>query len=381
METVDPAWYAAEAERVRKAGVDLDHAAALHSRASDAFLHSATAVSDPHTKQAVLLISHTHALKAENIRTLLQRPASRVPPARVEASPELAGLAFDAEEPPSRAASSVSAVEEMLELERCLVAIGLGGAHRAGGGAYDETTGNGQHLLSSTLGESWSALGESILSGSRLHAATKHARNPTLARAGAVPSRAERAGGPRCGAPPPQPRCESAAKSGEMIARDEEVMRLLQSMKTLGEENAALLQENQALRHSNRENARAREDIDEFKQRFQEKFGALRAALVDFRDRYPGDANPANALLSPSAVLPPASDGTTSRESQLESALRQLELNLATAREENRRKDLMITRYETWYRTLKANARKRSSSDENNKATTSRLPGAAAVPD
>ena len=60
---------------------------------------------------------------------------------------------------------------------------------------------------------------------------------------------------------------------------------------------------------------------------------------------------------------------------------RQLELNLATAREENRRKDLMITRYETWYRTLKANARKRSSSDENNKATTSRLPGAAAVPD
>ena len=44
METVDPAWYAAEAERVRKAGVDLDHAAALHSRASDAFLHSAAAI-------------------------------------------------------------------------------------------------------------------------------------------------------------------------------------------------------------------------------------------------------------------------------------------------------------------------------------------------
>ena len=88
-----------------------------------------------------------------------------------------------------------------------------------------------------------------------------------------------------------------------------------------------------------------------------------------------GDANPANALLSPSAVLPPASDGTTSRESQLESALRQLELNLATAREENRRKDLMITRYETWYRTLKANARKRSASDESKEAI-GRRPGA-----
>ena len=144
-------------------------------------------------------------------------------------------------------------------------------------------------------------------------------------------------------------------------------------MQTLGEENAAL-QENQALRLSNRENARAREDIDEFKQRFQEKFGALKAALVDFRDRYPGDSNPANALPSPSTILP-TSDGTTSRETQLESALRQLELNLATAREENRRKDLMITRYETWYRTLKANARKRSASDESKEAV-SRRPGA-----
>ena len=80
--------------------------------------------------------------------------------------------------------------------------------------------------------------------------------------------------------------------------------------------------------------------------RFKEKFGALKAALVDFLDRYLSDSNPANALPSPSTILP-TSDGTTSRETQLESALRQLELNLATAREENRRKDLMITRYET----------------------------------
>ena len=87
----------------------------------------------------------------------------------------------------------------------------------------------------------------------------------------------------------------------------------------------------------------------QFKVLYQHKFDALKDALESFRRDYPSTRNPANAT-RPGDPEPPKSAADLERDN------RQLVAKLNAERELGRKKDAIISRYEHWYRALKASA-------------------------
>lgn len=78
-----------------------------------------------------------------------------------------------------------------------------------------------------------------------------------------------------------------------------------------------------------------------------QQFKQLRAALEDFRQRYPHELNPANHV---------ASSRDQARIKTLEAEVEALYGRLNKERAENKKHAAVIRRYEQWYKTLKASA-------------------------
>lgn len=70
-------------------------------------------------------------------------------------------------------------------------------------------------------------------------------------------------------------------------ANTKQLMRLLDSIKTLGDENAALLREVEDAEAARAETKAMKEQMRHFKAEYQKRFGALKAALEKFRKSYP----------------------------------------------------------------------------------------------
>ena len=89
-------------------------------------------------------------------------------------------------------------------------------------------------------------------------------------------------------------------RAPSQTANTKQVMRLMDSLKTLGEENAALLREVEDAEEARMEAKAAREEMKRFKKDYGKKFSALRAALDKFRKDHPnssgggGGGNPVN---------------------------------------------------------------------------------------
>ena len=120
-------------------------------------------------------------------------------------------------------------------------------------------------------------------------------------------------------------------------------------MERLTAANAALVAERDDLRRDNAESRAIKAEMVAFKALFQQKFDALRDRLEAFRRDYPSPANPANAT-RPGDPDPPKS------AVDLEAENRQLRARLGAERDAGRKKDAIISRYEHWYRALKASA-------------------------
>ncbi len=74
-------------------------------------------------------------------------------------------------------------------------------------------------------------------------------------------------------------------------ANTKQLMRLLDSLKTLGDENAALLREVEEAEAARMEAKAAREQMKRFKTEYGQRFAALKAALEKFRKGYPENNN------------------------------------------------------------------------------------------
>ena len=123
-----------------------------------------------------------------------------------------------------------------------------------------------------------------------------------------------------------------------------EVMRLLGCMKTLGDENAMLIKQVEDGGRVRQENERLRREMAEFQEQYAKRFRDLRAALEEFRHKYPNEYNPTNHV---------ASARETARVKTLESEIESLMIRLNREKEAGRKKDAMIAKYQAWYNKLR----------------------------
>lgn len=78
----------------------------------------------------------------------------------------------------------------------------------------------------------------------------------------------------------------------QQSANTKQLIRLMDSLKTLGDENAALLRQLEDAEAARIEARMAREEVRRFKEEYAVKFDALRDALRKFRTEYPNATNP-----------------------------------------------------------------------------------------
>jgi hypothetical protein len=135
-------------------------------------------------------------------------------------------------------------------------------------------------------------------------------------------------------------------------ANTKQLMRLMDSLKTLGDENAALLREVQDAEAARMEAKVAREQMKRFKEEYGQRFGTLKAALEKFRKSYPehGDQE-TNPVTGSDFVRSTSASDQLKRQEQL---IRKLTADLKKEKEESKKKDAALRKYESFYREVKA---------------------------
>ncbi|ETV73565.1 hypothetical protein, variant [Aphanomyces astaci] len=140
-----------------------------------------------------------------------------------------------------------------------------------------------------------------------------------------------------------------------------EANRLMHTIKTLGSENAKLIQDTESMARLREENKRLVHAMDEFKTEYHQKFAVLKRALEEWRRQ---EASRQTTRSHDLARLE-----LSSSESKLEADMQILRDELAAATDASRQKDVQLQRYETWFKSLKASAKaKQQSRDYSNAA-------------
>lgn len=132
-----------------------------------------------------------------------------------------------------------------------------------------------------------------------------------------------------------------------------QLMRLMDSLKTLGDENAVLLREVEELEAARAEAKAAREQMKRFKADYGTRFATLKKALDKFRQDHPGGGgNVSSNPVSASDFIKSASvSDQIQRQEQL---IRKLTADLKKEKEESKKKDAALRKYESFYREVKA---------------------------
>mmetsp|Transcript_37095 Transcript_37095/g.41445 ORF Transcript_37095/g.41445 Transcript_37095/m.41445 type:complete len:465 (-) Transcript_37095:219-1613(-) len=141
----------------------------------------------------------------------------------------------------------------------------------------------------------------------------------------------------------------SSVNGQSSSANTKQIMRLMDSLKTLGDENAVLLREVEELEVARSEANAARETMKRFKTEYGKRFSSLKKALEKFReDRNSNGSTP----VSTSNFMKNANaSDQLQRQEQL---IRKLTLDLKKEKEESKKKDSALKKYECFYREVKA---------------------------
>lgn len=136
---------------------------------------------------------------------------------------------------------------------------------------------------------------------------------------------------------------------------NQQIMRLMDSLRTLGDENANLLRQVQDADAARAEARAAREQMRDFKADYGKRFVALKEALETFRKHYPDNHNADVDLLNPvtsSEYLHSASTFETIQRQ--ENLIKKLTNDLKKEKEVSRKKDGALRKYENFYKEVKA---------------------------
>lgn len=137
-------------------------------------------------------------------------------------------------------------------------------------------------------------------------------------------------------------------------ANTKQLMRLMDSLRTLGDENAALLREVEDAEAARVEAKAARQQMKRFKEEYGKRFSALKEALEKFRKGYPGDTSingEQNPVTSSEFARSASAADQLRRQEQL---IRKLTADLKKEKEESKKKDGALRKYENFYREVKA---------------------------
>ena len=135
-------------------------------------------------------------------------------------------------------------------------------------------------------------------------------------------------------------------------ASTKQLMQLMDSLKALGDENVALLREVEGAEQARMEAKAAKEQMRRFKEEYKQRFAALKAALEKFRKGYPEqNGTEKNPVTGSEYVRSAVNADQLQRQEQL---IRKLTADLKKEKEESKKKDGALRKYESFYREVKA---------------------------
>ena len=158
---------------------------------------------------------------------------------------------------------------------------------------------------------------------------------------------------------------DSQTPSTGVNAPTKQLLRLMDSLKTLTDENAALLREVEEAEAARAEAKAAKKEMQRFREVYTERFEKLKAALEKFRKGHP-DASSTGKTENPvvtSEYMQQAS--TTEQIARQEQLIRKLTADLKKEKEENRKKEAAIRKYESFYREVKARSAQKAAQRRN----------------
>lgn len=142
-------------------------------------------------------------------------------------------------------------------------------------------------------------------------------------------------------------------------ANTKQLMRLMDSLKTLGDENAVLLREVEEAEAARLEAKAAREEMKKFREEYTNRLSKLKAALKKYAQEYPQGNGAGDHPVQTSEFHKSAS--TADQLQRQEQLIRKLTADLKKEKEalkkekeESRKKDQALRKYENFYREVKA---------------------------
>ena len=142
------------------------------------------------------------------------------------------------------------------------------------------------------------------------------------------------------------------AGDGQSSGNTKQIMRLMDSLKTLGDENAVLLREIEELEAARAEAKAARETMKKFQTEYGKRFSALKNALEKFRQENLSGKNTSNGPVNTSDFMKNAA--LLDQIQRQEQMIQKLTRDLKKEKEESKKKDSALRKYESFYRDIKA---------------------------
>ena len=154
--------------------------------------------------------------------------------------------------------------------------------------------------------------------------------------------------------------------SNSSPANTKQLMRLFDSLKTLGDENASLLREVEEARNARMEVKAAHESMRQFKEEYNRKFTVLKAALDKFRSEYPEEKGQGNIVSQSNLVR----NKTKTEIQRRDKMIQKLKADLKAEKVESKKKDDALRKYENFYKEVKARSeqKKRQKEEQMRKA-------------
>lgn len=140
-----------------------------------------------------------------------------------------------------------------------------------------------------------------------------------------------------------------AGQSHSSSAHTKQIMRLMDSLKTLGDENSMLLREVEELEVARSEANIVKETMKRFKTEYGKRFASLRKALEKYRD---GANNTENSPVTTSNYMQNAA--VLDQLQHQEQLIRKLTIDLKKEKDGRKKKDSALRKYESFYREVKA---------------------------
>jgi hypothetical protein len=142
-----------------------------------------------------------------------------------------------------------------------------------------------------------------------------------------------------------------------------QVLRLLDALKVLGDENASLLEQVEEAKRARLEAKAAKEEMKRFQSEYQKRFHTFKVALDKMHQQQQQQQlqitdDKTNFILSSDILSSKAKDNTALNQTRQQ--VQSLQLQLQKLQQESKKKDVTLRKYENFYKEVKARSAQRA---------------------